>query len=119
MKTIIHFLIFWGVNTLSLWVADELFEGIRFASTEALVLSGLVLGLVNTFLRPILVVLTLPITILTLGLFLLVINGLTLYLTARMVSGFHLEGFGTAILIALAVSIISYLLSSLLGVREK
>lgn len=119
MKTLIRFILFWGVNTLSLWVADELFEGIRFASTESLLLSGLVLGIVNTLLRPILVVLTLPITILTLGLFLLVINGLTLYLTARMVSGFHLEGFGTAIGIALAVSIISFLLNSLLRTGEK
>jgi putative membrane protein len=73
---------------------------------------------VNTFVRPILVVLTLPITLLTLGLFLLVINGLTLFLTARMVDGFHLAGFGTAIGIALAVSIISYLLNSLLGLRD-
>jgi putative membrane protein len=118
VKNIVRFLLFWGVNTLSLWVADELFDGIGFANTESLVLAGLVLGLVNTFVRPILVVLTLPITLLTLGLFLLVINGLTLFLTARMVDGFHLAGFGTAIGIALAVSIISYLLNSLLGLRD-
>jgi putative membrane protein len=118
VKNIVRFLLFWGVNTLSLWVADELFDGIGFANTESLVLAGLVLGLVNTFVRPILVVLTLPITVLTLGLFLLVINGLTLFLTARMVDGFQLAGFGTAIGIALAVSVISYLLNSLLGLRD-
>lgn len=118
MKGIIRFALFWGVNTLSLWVADELFDGIAFANTEALVLSGLVLAIVNTFLRPILVILTLPITVLTLGLFLLVINGLTLYLVASMVDGFRLTGFGTAVGIALAVSIISFALNALLGLRD-
>ena len=114
----VHFLLFWGVNTLSLWVADELFQGISFDSTEALVLSGLLLGIVNALLRPILVILTLPITILTLGLFLLLINGLTLFLVAKLVDGFQLAGFGTAIGIALAVSLISFVLNTLLGLRE-
>ena len=118
MKGLIRFLLFWGVNTLSLWIADELFDGIAFASTETLVLSGLVLGIVNTFLKPILVILTLPITVLTLGLFLLVINGLTLYLVAKLVDGFQLAGFGTAIGIALAVSVISFLLNAVLGRRD-
>jgi putative membrane protein len=118
LKGVIRFVLFWAVNTLSLWIADELFDGIGFASTEALVLSGLVLGIVNTFLKPILVILTLPITVLTLGLFLLVINGLTLFLVARMVDGFHLAGFGTAIGIALAVSVISLFLNALIGLRE-
>ena len=118
MKSILHFLLFWGVNTLSLWVADELFQGISFDSTEALVLSGLLLGIVNTLLRPILVILTLPITILTLGLFRLLINGLTLFLVAKLVDGFQLAGFGTAIGIALVVSLISFVLNALLGLRE-
>jgi putative membrane protein len=118
VQNVVRFLLFWGVNTLSLWIADELFDGIAFASTETLVLSGLVLGIVNTLLKPILVILTLPITVITLGLFLLVINGLTLLLVAKLVDGFQLDGFGTAIGIALAVSVISYLLNSLLGLRE-
>jgi len=118
VKNIVRFLLFWGVNTLSLWIADELFDGIAFANTETLVLSGLVLGIVNSFLKPILVILTLPITVLTLGLFLLVINGLTLFLVAKLVDGFQLAGFGTAIGIALAVSIISFFLNALLGLQE-
>jgi putative membrane protein len=113
-----HFLLSWGINTLSLWIADEFFRGISFDSTEALVLSGLMLGIVNTLLRPILVILTLPITIVTLGLFLLVINGLTLFLVANLVDGFHMSGFGTAIGIALAVSIFSFALNALLGPRS-
>jgi putative membrane protein len=118
LHNVIRFLLFWGVNTLSLWVADELFDGIAFATIQTLVLSGLVLGIVNTFLKPILVVLTLPITVLTLGLFLLVINGLTLFLVAKLVDGFQLAGFGTAIGIALAVSIISFVLNAMLGLRR-
>ncbi|MCU0972850.1 MAG: phage holin family protein [Burkholderiales bacterium] len=118
MHNVIRFVLFWGVNTLSLWVADELFDGIAFATIQTLVLSGLVLGIVNTFLKPILVVLTLPITVLTLGLFLLVINGLTLFLVAKLVDGFQLAGFGTAIGIALAVSIISFVLNAMLGLRR-
>jgi putative membrane protein len=118
LKNVTRFLLFWGVNTLSLWIADELFDGIAFANTETLVLSGLVLGIVNTFLKPILVILTLPITVITLGLFLLVINGLTLFLVAKLVDGFQLAGFGAAIGIALAVTIISFFLNALLGLRE-
>jgi putative membrane protein len=118
LHNVIRFLLFWGVNTLSLWVADELFDGIAFANTQTLVLAGLVLGIVNTFLKPILVILTLPITVLTLGLFLLVINGLTLFLVAKLVDGFHLAGFGTAIGIALAVSVISFFLNAMLGLRK-
>jgi putative membrane protein len=118
VHSILRFLLFCGVNILSLWVADELFRGISFDSTEALLLSGLVLGIVNTLLRPILVILTLPITVLTLGLFLLVINGITLFLVSRLVSGFEIAGFWTAVGIALVVSIVSFVLNHLLGLRK-
>jgi len=103
---------------LSLWIADELFQGISVDSIEALVVSGLLLGIVNTLLKPILIILTFPITILTLGLFLLVINGLTLFLVANLVDGFRIAGFGTAIGIALAVSLFSFVLNALLGIRS-
>jgi putative membrane protein len=118
VHSILRFLLFCGVNILSLWVADELFRGISFDSTEALLLSGLVLGIVNTLLRPILVILTFPITVLTLGLFLLVINGITLFLVSRLVSGFEIAGFWTAVGIALVVSIVSFVLNHLLGLRK-
>ena len=57
---VVRFLIFWAVNTLSLWVADELFDGISFTTPQALFIAGLILGVVNTFLKPLLVILTLP-----------------------------------------------------------
>ncbi len=91
---ILRFLVFWGVNTLSLWVADELFDGISFATPQSLFIAGLMLGIVNTFLKPLLVVLTLPLSILTLGLFVLVINALMLLLVAWLVPGFIVAGSG-------------------------
>ena len=118
VHSVLRFILFWAVNTLSLWVAEHLFGGISFASTKALVLSGLVLGIVNTLLRPILVILTFPITVLTLGLFLLIINGITLLIVARLVPGFGIAGFWTAVGIALVVSIVSFVLNHLLGLRK-
>jgi len=109
-------LLFWGVNALSLWVADEIFSGIAFESKSSLFVSALLLGMVNTFVKPILLVLTLPITVVTLGLFLLILNASMLMLVARMVPGFHLEGFWSGALVALFVSVFSYAVNRALGV---
>jgi len=75
---VLRFLIFWGVNTLSLWVADDLFEGMSLESAQSLFIAGLLLGIVNTVLKPVLLILTLPLSVVTLGLFVLVINALML-----------------------------------------
>lgn len=111
-----RFLLFWSVNVLSLWVADELFTGIAFDSMPALFISGLLLGLANAFVKPILLLLTLPVTVLTFGLFILVINALMLLLVAWAVPGFHVAGFWSGALIALFVSILSFLINRALGV---
>jgi putative membrane protein len=115
MDQVIPFLVFWGVNTLSLWVASKIFSGIGFTDSGTLWVSGLLLGLVNTFIRPILVFLTLPITILTLGLFLLVINALTLLLVAWIVPGFRVDSFWTGFFVALFVSVFGFVVNSLIG----
>lgn len=112
---LLRFLAFWGVNTLSLWVADQIFDSIRFDDTATLLVSGLLLGVINTFLKPALVVLTLPVTILTLGLMLPILNGLLLLLVAWLVPGFHVAGFWWGVLVALFVSGLSFFLNSLLG----
>jgi putative membrane protein len=114
---VVRFLIFWGVNTLSLWVADELFTGIAFDTVQAVFISGLLLGLANAFVKPILLVLTLPITVVTFGLFILVINALMLLLVAWVVPAFHVAGFWSGALIALFVSILSFLVNRALGVN--
>ena len=115
---VVRFLIFWGVNTLSLWVADDLFDGISFATTQALLIAGLLLGLVNTFLKPVLLILTLPLSIVTLGFFVLVINALMLLLTAWLVPGFFVAGFWVGFFVAIFVAIFSFILNALIGYNK-
>jgi len=114
----VRFLVFWGVNTLSLWVADDLFDGISFLTPQSLFISGLMLGIVNTFLKPLLVILTLPLSIVTLGLFVLVINALMMLLVAWLVPGFIVAGFWSGFLVAIFVSVFSFILNSLIGFNK-
>jgi putative membrane protein len=115
---VVRFLIFWGVNTLSLWVADDLFDGISFTTPQALFIAGLMLGLVNTFLKPVLLILTLPLSIVTLGFFVLVINALMLLLTAWLVPGFVVAGFWVGFFVAIFVAVFSFILNALIGYNK-
>jgi putative membrane protein len=108
------FLVKLGINALALLLAAQIFHKIWFDSQQATFIAALVLALVNTYLRPIVVILTLPINILTLGLFTLVINGLMLELVSWLIPAFHVEGFWTAVGGALVISIVSCLLNFLL-----
>ena len=103
------------VVALGLWVASRLIPGISFSSTESLLWAAILLGLINAIVRPILIVLTIPITILTLGLFLLVINGLMIELVAHFLDGFTVSGLGAAILASLVVSFVSWIVSWFIG----
>lgn len=109
------FLIRAAVVAVGLWVASNIVPGISFTSTGSLIWTALVLGVVNAFVRPIMIVLTFPITILTLGLFLLVINGLMIELVAYFLSGFHVDGLWPAILTSVVVSLTSWVISWLVG----
>jgi putative membrane protein len=108
-------LIHWAVTSISLWVASEIFDGIHFASASALAVSALVLGLANALVRPLLIILTLPLTVLTLGLFLLVINALVLLLVSSLVTGFSIAGFGTAFVASIFIAITSFLINAILN----
>jgi putative membrane protein len=110
-----RFLIQWLVVALALWVTAYILPGVNVDSYQALAIAAIVLGLVNALIRPILTILTLPITILTLGLFYLVVNGLTFLLASKLVSGFHVAGFWWAVLGALVVSIISSFVGGFAG----
>ncbi|MBX9629841.1 MAG: phage holin family protein [Burkholderiales bacterium] len=114
MQTIVRFLVFWGLNTLTLWVASRLLPGLGFSGPEALLLAGLAFGVVNTFLKPILFILTLPITFVTLGLFVLVLNTGILFLVAWLVPGFAVGTFWQAFFAALFISFFSFLLNLML-----
>jgi putative membrane protein len=109
------FLIHWLVVAVALWIAAYLIPGIVIRDYTALAIGALVLGLVNALVRPILVLLTLPITIVTLGLFYFVVNGIAFALAAALVPGFDVTSFGKAILGALVVSIVSWILGSVLS----
>ena len=100
------------VNAAALWVAAQLVPGIVVSGLTPLLLAALVLGLINAIVRPILIILTLPLTLLTLGLFIFVLNAFCLWLTSRIVPGFMVQTFGTALLGALVVSIVSWLLTA-------
>ena len=117
---LVRFLLFWAVHTLTLWVAGQVFSNVRFDGFQALLVAGLLFGLVNATLKPILVILTAPITVVTLGLFLLVINALMLMLTAWLVPGFHLTGgFWHTVLVALFISVLSFLVNLLFGLSRQ
>lgn len=106
------FLIHWAITAFALWVASHVFKGIQFGNTGTLVVSALLLGLANAIVRPLLVVLTLPLTLLTFGLFLLVINALMLLLVARLVEGFKVDGFWTAFWASLFMALLSLVLGA-------
>jgi putative membrane protein len=118
-RGLLNFLVFWGVHTLLLWVASQLFASVRFDTPAALLVSGLLFGVANALLKPLLVLLTLPITVLTLGLFLLVINACILLLVAWLVPGFHLAGFWPAVGVGLFISVLSFVLNLLMASGRK
>lgn len=108
------------ISALGLWIATRWVPGIRIDSAGTLVLAGVLLGVVNAVVRPIAIVLTLPITILSLGFFLLIVNTAMLALVALMLPGFHIYGgFGSAFEAALIVWITGWLGSWLIGPRGK
>lgn len=106
---LIQLLTHWGVIIFALWVASAIFNGISFSGKQALIVSALMLGLANAFIRPILIFFTLPLTLLTLGLFLLVINALMIMLVSALVKGFRVSGFWTAFFASIFISVFSYI----------
>ncbi len=106
------FLLHWALTAFALWVASHVFKGMRFSGTGALVVAALLLGLANAIVRPLLVLLTLPLTLITFGLFLLVINAVVLMLVAKLVEGFSIDGFWTALWASLFMSVLSFVLGA-------
>ncbi|HLW24231.1 MAG TPA: phage holin family protein [Steroidobacteraceae bacterium] len=113
------FLIRAVIVALGLWLATDWVPGVEIDSPGTLILAGLLLGIVNSVLRPVLIVLTLPVTLLTLGLFLPVINAAMVALVAWMLPGMHVAGFWSAFWTALIVSGVSLLGSWLIGPKGK
>ena len=115
----IGFLIRGLVTALGLCVASALLAGVHSNGFLSILGAGLLLGLVNAIVRPILVVLTLPITIFTLGLFLLVLNGLMVLLVSKMMHGFSVDSFWWAMLTAIIVTIVGWSANLFIGPRGR
>lgn len=100
------------ITAFGLWLADVLLDGIHFDGASALFIAALLLGVVNAIVRPVLVFLTFPLTLVTLGLFLLVINGLMVSLVAWLMPSFHVDSLAAAVLAALIVGVTGWLANS-------
>jgi putative membrane protein len=108
-----------AIVAFGLWLATQILPGLYFASAGTLLAAALLLGIVNAIVRPIAVVLTLPLTLLSLGLFLLVINAAMLGLVALLLSGFQISGFWTAVGASLIVSLTGWVAAGLIGNNGK
>ena len=111
------FLIRMTITAIGLWIASELVSGVSIRDTATLLWAALVLGIVNAVVRPIAIVLTLPITLLSLGLFLWVINAAMIGLAAWFLDGFQVASFGAALLAAIVVSLTGWIGNAFIGER--
>lgn len=107
-------LLVWLINAAALFALPFLFDSIRVDTFYTALIVALILSIINTLIRPILLVLTLPITVITLGLFIFVLNGLLLWFVASFVQGFTIAGFWPAVFGAIVYSLISWAASALL-----
>lgn len=112
LENLTPYLLHWGITALSLWVASHIFDGLKFDNTASLIISALLLGFANAIVKPLLIVLTLPLTLLTFGLFLLVINALMILLVAWLVKGFKVSSFWTAFFASIFIALLSLVIGS-------
>jgi putative membrane protein len=102
------------LNALAILIAARMVPGLQLSGTGAALAAGVLLGLVNVAVRPVILLLTLPFTLVTLGLFIFVVNAICLWLTSLLVPGFSIAGFWPALVGALVVSVVSWILNGLL-----
>ncbi|SRR5258706_8556652 len=109
----VNLLIHWVLNALALYIVARILPGFHLSDFSSALVAAIIIGLVNALIRPILLLLTLPISILTLGLFALVINALMLLLASAISPGFKIDGFWWAFLGSILLSLVSTILHSL------
>lgn len=115
LEGLVPFLVNWVVCALALWSAGHVFRGLAFSDAASVLAAALLLGIANAVIRPLLIVLTLPLTLLTLGLFVLVINAAMMLLVARLVRGFRCDGFWTALWASIFVGLVRIVIELLLA----
>lgn len=118
MRPFPRFLQRWLINTVAVMVAANVIPGIHFDNIPALLVASLLLGILNALLRPLLLLLSLPLVVLTLGLFTLVINALLLYFVGKLVIHFHVESFWAAFWGGLLISLVTLVLNTVTGTGE-
>ena len=111
-------LVKWLLCAAALLAVAYVYSGVQVQSFGSAMIAALVIGLLNTIIRPILVILTLPVTIITVGLFLLVVNGLMFWMASGLVAGFHVPGFWSAMAGALVYSVLTWLVDLALGDKQ-
>ena len=107
------------LTAFGLWMADQILSGVSFDSAASLWIAALLLGIVNAIVRPVVFILTLPITLLTLGLFVFVLNGAMVLLVDRLMPSFQTDSLGTAILASIIVSLTGWAANVFIGKKEK
>src|SRR5438132_9438804 len=107
-----HFVFRWAITTVAVMVASSVIHGIRYDNAAALIGAALLLGILNAFVRPVLLILSAPLILLTLGFFILIVNGLMLLLVPSLVHGFHVDTFGSAFWGAIVIGLVSWILSA-------
>ena len=107
-----HFVFRWIATTVAVMVASSIIHGIRYDTVGSLIAAALLLGILNAFVRPVLLILSAPLILLTLGFFILILNALMLLIVPNVVSGFHVDSFWSAFWGAIIISIISWILSA-------
>ena len=112
-----HLLIRWLINAVAIMVATQIIGGVSVRSFYTALVVALVLGLLNAVIRPILVLLTLPLTLLSMGLFIFIINALLVWFAASMIKGFEVAGFWPALMLGLFMWLVSLLTNALLTKR--
>ena len=115
----IRFIVQFAVTALALWLAAQVVPGVAFTSTGSLLAAALLLGLINAVVRPILTIITFPITVITFGLFLLVVNAATIGLTASLLGGFVVDGLGAGIGAAIVTGVVSWVAGWFIGGDRK
>lgn len=111
----------WLVCSLGLWIAAGLIgSGLTYNSEfRVIVIAGLILAIINVIIRPILIILSLPAILLSLGLFMIIINGFTVYLASKLYSPLHVTNFWAAMLAGIIIGLVNYLVSAILEVKTK
>jgi putative membrane protein len=112
MLGIKRFIFRWAVTTMAVVIASSVIRGMRYDTVAALIGASLLLGILNAFVRPILLILSAPVILITLGLFILVLNGFLLLLVPTVVAGFHVDSFWSAFWGAIVISVVSWIFSA-------